>query len=167
MSRGTPEQVLKSIVDGINSGNLDALMPLYEAEAAFAAQPGSLNHGLPGIREALAGFIAMKGTLDLKVTGSLRQWSGPRNYGLVIHWNRARRRTGEAGGKIRGCSASSGRRLLALSDRQPLGNGLALAAAPAHSPENRFFVHNELHPPELSPLSKRRLSRTPGLLPVC
>ena len=68
MSRGTPEQVLKSIVAGINAGNLDNLMPLYEAEAAFATQPGSLNHGLPGVREALAGFIAMKGKLDLKVT---------------------------------------------------------------------------------------------------
>ena len=66
--RGTPEQVLKSIVDGINTGNLDALMPLYEPEAAFATQPGSLSHGLPGVREALAGFIAMKGTLDLNVT---------------------------------------------------------------------------------------------------
>ena len=30
MSTGTPEQVLKSIVDGINTGNLDALMTLYE-----------------------------------------------------------------------------------------------------------------------------------------
>ena len=68
MSRGTPEQVLKSIVDGINTGNLDTLMPLYEPEAAFATQPGSLTHGLPGVRETLAGFIAMKGTLDLKVT---------------------------------------------------------------------------------------------------
>jgi len=72
MSRGTPEQVLKSIVDGINTGNLDALMTLYEAEAAFATQPGSLNHGLPGVREALAGFIAMKGKLDLKVTRVLQ-----------------------------------------------------------------------------------------------
>jgi ketosteroid isomerase-like protein len=68
MSRGTPEEVLKSIVDGINTGNLDALMPLYEPEAAFATQPGSLAHGLSGVREALGGFIAMKGTLDLKVT---------------------------------------------------------------------------------------------------
>ena len=66
--RGTPEQVLKSIVDGINTGNLDALIPLYEPEAAFAARPGSLNHGFPGVREALAGFIAMNGTLDLNVT---------------------------------------------------------------------------------------------------
>ncbi len=68
MSMGTPEQVLKSIVDGINAGNVDALMRLYEPEAVFATQPGSLNRGLPGVREALAGFIAMKGTLDLKVT---------------------------------------------------------------------------------------------------
>jgi uncharacterized protein (TIGR02246 family) len=68
MSRETPEQVLKSIVDGINTGNLDALMTLYESEAAFAAQPGNLAHGSSGVRESLAAFIAMKGTLDLKVT---------------------------------------------------------------------------------------------------
>jgi ketosteroid isomerase-like protein len=63
----TPEQVLESIVDGINTGNLDLLMPLYEPGAAFAAQPGTLAHGLPAVRGSLAAFIAMKGTLDLKV----------------------------------------------------------------------------------------------------
>ena len=68
MSNATPEQVLASIVDGINTGNLDALLFFGESEAAFATQPGSINHGLPGIAEALSGFIAMKGTLDLKVT---------------------------------------------------------------------------------------------------
>jgi uncharacterized protein (TIGR02246 family) len=66
--RRTPEQVLKSIVDGINSGNLDSLMSLYEPGAAFATQPGSLSHGLPGVRQALAGFVAMKGTLDLNIS---------------------------------------------------------------------------------------------------
>ena len=68
MSRGTPEQVLKSIVDGINTKNLDALMTLYEPDAAFAAQPGNLAHGLKGVRESVAAFLAMKGTLDFKVT---------------------------------------------------------------------------------------------------
>ena len=68
MSRGTPEEVLKSIVDGINSGNFDTLMTLYEPEAAFATEPGKLARGFSGIRDALAGFIAMKGTLDLKPT---------------------------------------------------------------------------------------------------
>ena len=64
----TPEHVLKSIVDGINMGNLDVLMSLYEPEAAFATQPGNLAHGLPGVRSSLAAFIAMQGTLDLNVT---------------------------------------------------------------------------------------------------
>jgi uncharacterized protein (TIGR02246 family) len=67
MSNGTPEQVLQSIVEGINAGNLEALMTLYEPEAAFATQPGNLAHGLPGVQGALAGFLSMKGKLDLKV----------------------------------------------------------------------------------------------------
>jgi ketosteroid isomerase-like protein len=68
MSTATPEQVLESIVTGINSGNLDSLMPLYESEAAFATQPGSLAPGARGVREALNGFISMNGKLDLDVT---------------------------------------------------------------------------------------------------
>lgn len=68
MSTGTPEQVLDAIVHGINTGHIDALLRLYERGAAFAVQPGSLAFGLPGVREALAGFIAMNGKLDLKVT---------------------------------------------------------------------------------------------------
>jgi uncharacterized protein (TIGR02246 family) len=64
----TPEQVLASIVTGINSGDLDSLLPLYETDAAFATEPGSLAHGGSGVREALTGFISMNGTLDLEVT---------------------------------------------------------------------------------------------------
>jgi ketosteroid isomerase-like protein len=67
-STASPEQVLQTIVAGINSGDLDSLMPLYEREAAFATEPGSLAHGAPGIGEALTGFISMNGELDLEVT---------------------------------------------------------------------------------------------------
>jgi uncharacterized protein (TIGR02246 family) len=67
-STDTPEQVLASIVAGINSGDLESLMPLYESDAAFATEPGSLAHGAPGISEALTGFISMNGTLDIEVT---------------------------------------------------------------------------------------------------
>ena len=67
-STSTPEQVLASVVAGINSGDLDSLMPLYESEAAFATEPGSLAHGAPGVSEALTGFISMKGELDIEVT---------------------------------------------------------------------------------------------------
>jgi uncharacterized protein (TIGR02246 family) len=68
MSTATPEQVLESIVTGINTGDLESLMPLYESNAAFATQPGSLAPGAAGIGEALNGFISMNGTLDLEVT---------------------------------------------------------------------------------------------------
>jgi len=68
MSNGTPEQVLQCVVDGVNTGDIEALMALYEPEAAFATQPGNLVRGLPGVRGAVAGFMAMKGKLDLKVT---------------------------------------------------------------------------------------------------
>jgi uncharacterized protein (TIGR02246 family) len=67
-SSSTPVQVLESIVTGINAGDLDSLMPLYERDAAFATQPGDLAPGAPGVREALNGFISMNGTLDLEVT---------------------------------------------------------------------------------------------------
>jgi ketosteroid isomerase-like protein len=64
----TPEGVLAAIVRGINTGDLDALMRLYEPGAAFAAQPGALAHGPAGIRDCLAGFVALQGELDLQVT---------------------------------------------------------------------------------------------------
>src|SRR5689334_16052521 len=68
MPTATPQQLLQSIVDGINTGDLDALMALYEPQAAFAAQPGTLAHGPLGVRQSLSAFLGMKGTLDLKVT---------------------------------------------------------------------------------------------------
>jgi uncharacterized protein (TIGR02246 family) len=68
MATATPHQVLETIVSGINSGDLESLLPLYETDAAFVPQPGALAHGESGIGESLNGFIAMNGTLDLKVT---------------------------------------------------------------------------------------------------
>jgi ketosteroid isomerase-like protein len=68
VSTDTPDQVLESIVTGIISGDLEGLMTLYENGAAFAAQPGRLAHGPAGVSESLAGFISMKGKLDLEVT---------------------------------------------------------------------------------------------------
>ena len=53
MPTETPEQVLEAVVEGINTGNFETLMALYEPEAAFAAQPGRLAPGLGGIRDAL------------------------------------------------------------------------------------------------------------------
>ena len=67
VSTATPQQVLEAVVQGINTGDFEMLMALYEPGAAFATQPGSLAPGLGGIREALGGFVELKGKLDLEV----------------------------------------------------------------------------------------------------
>jgi uncharacterized protein (TIGR02246 family) len=64
----TPEEVLNSVVEGINTGDLDSLMMLYETDACFATQPGQLAKSPETIRQSLRGFTDMKnGKLDLKV----------------------------------------------------------------------------------------------------
>jgi ketosteroid isomerase-like protein len=68
----TPEEVLNSVTDGINSGDLDSLMALYESAACFAFQPGKLTKSPEGIRESLRSFIDMNGKLDLSVKRVLK-----------------------------------------------------------------------------------------------
>jgi ketosteroid isomerase-like protein len=59
----TPEEVLNSVVEGINSGDLNSLMTLYEADACFASQPGQIAKSPESVRQSL---INPKGKLDLK-----------------------------------------------------------------------------------------------------
>ena len=68
----TPEEVLNSVTEGINAGDLDSLVTLYEPFACFASQPGQLAKSPDGIRESLRGFIDMNSKLDLKVKRVLR-----------------------------------------------------------------------------------------------
>src|SRR5215510_3356946 len=63
----TLEEVLNLVVEGINTGDLNSLMTLYETDACFASQPGQLAKSPDGIRQSLCSFIDLKGKLDLKV----------------------------------------------------------------------------------------------------
>jgi ketosteroid isomerase-like protein len=63
----TPGEVLSSVAEGINTGDLDSLMTLYEADACFALQPGQLAKSPESVRQSLRSFIDLKGKLDLKV----------------------------------------------------------------------------------------------------
>jgi ketosteroid isomerase-like protein len=63
----TPGEVLNAVTEGINTGNLDSLMTLYEADACFASQPGQLAKNPESVRQSLRNFIDLKGKLDLKV----------------------------------------------------------------------------------------------------
>ena len=76
----TPGGVLSSVVEGINTGDLNFLMTLYEANACFASQPGQLAKSPDGIHQSPHSFIDLKGKLDLKVKRVLQA----SNLALVI-----------------------------------------------------------------------------------
>lgn len=67
MSKVTPEEVLRSVTECINTGNLDSLTMLYESDACFASQPGQFIKGRDGIRQSIEGFVNMRGKLESKI----------------------------------------------------------------------------------------------------
>lgn len=63
----TPEDVHRLWEEYFVAGNLDALVSLYEPDAAFVAQSGAFVTGRRAIREVLAGFIAVRRSFDLEI----------------------------------------------------------------------------------------------------
>ena len=63
MSTSSPVNIVDQLVQAVNQGNLDAAVACYEADATLIVQPGQVATGKKAIREALAGFIAMKTTI--------------------------------------------------------------------------------------------------------
>ncbi len=59
-----PADVQQEFLQAFNAGDIDALMTLYEPEAAFVPEPGQVTTGMDGIREALNGFLSLKGDLE-------------------------------------------------------------------------------------------------------
>ncbi len=63
---GSPGDLHTLFVAGFNRGDLDALLELYEPEAAVVtATPGTVIHGLDAIRDVLAGLLAYKGQITI------------------------------------------------------------------------------------------------------
>ncbi len=58
-----PIDTVNRLVDAINRGDLERATKLYEPGAVLVVQPGKLARGSTQLREALAGFIALKPTL--------------------------------------------------------------------------------------------------------
>ncbi|HZD36053.1 MAG TPA: nuclear transport factor 2 family protein [Nitrososphaeraceae archaeon] len=67
MPNHTPEEVLSSVVDGINTGNMDSVLTSYESAACFTPKPGQIVKGQQSIRQNLQVFIDMKGKLESNV----------------------------------------------------------------------------------------------------
>jgi len=58
-----PVDIVNQLVDAINGGDLERAVAAYAPGAVLVVQPGRLARGSTELREALAAFIALKGTL--------------------------------------------------------------------------------------------------------
>lgn len=67
MSATTPEQAQQLFVQNFNAGNIEGLVSLYEPTATFVPFPGEPISGLAAIREALNGFLALKGHMQISI----------------------------------------------------------------------------------------------------
>lgn len=67
MPANRPEQCDILIAQAISSGDIEAAVALYEPRATFVAEPGQPVTGIAAIREVMAGFLAMKPTLNIEV----------------------------------------------------------------------------------------------------
>jgi uncharacterized protein (TIGR02246 family) len=63
----SPEALHHLWVDGINRGDLDGLVALYEANAAFVTQPGHIVTGSAAVRHATADLLALRPSATLEV----------------------------------------------------------------------------------------------------
>ena len=65
MSATEPEQLHRLFEQAFNAGDIEALMALYEPDAALIPQPGVTVAGGDGIRDALRWFLDRRGTITL------------------------------------------------------------------------------------------------------
>jgi uncharacterized protein (TIGR02246 family) len=61
----SPEEIDTLFAHALNAGNLEALVALYEPQASLMPSPGTLVVGTAAIRDALAGFLAAKPTMQI------------------------------------------------------------------------------------------------------
>jgi uncharacterized protein (TIGR02246 family) len=63
-----PEDMHSRFAAAFNTGNVDAIMALYEPEPTLVPQPGQEVTGRDAIRQALLQFLALKGTIQITTT---------------------------------------------------------------------------------------------------
>ncbi len=63
MRLSSPEATVEAFFAAFNSGDVNAVLALYEPGAVLMAQPGHAAEGARALREALNGFFALKPTL--------------------------------------------------------------------------------------------------------
>ena len=67
MPAQTPADLDRLFEEYMNKGHIDAILTLYEPNAAMPDQAGQVAMGLDALRTSIGAFAAMKPQLDLKV----------------------------------------------------------------------------------------------------
>ena len=67
-----PEQMHPLFEQAFNAGDIEALMALYEPDAALVPQPGAIAEGAAAIRESLRWFLDRGGSIALDTKLVLR-----------------------------------------------------------------------------------------------
>jgi ketosteroid isomerase-like protein len=65
MAARSPEEIDRIFERELNAANVEGLLALYEAGAAFTVEPGKVVTGTAAIRKAIEGFLSMKPTIQL------------------------------------------------------------------------------------------------------
>jgi uncharacterized protein (TIGR02246 family) len=71
MAASNPQDVHSQFEKAFNAGDVEALVALYEADARLVPQPGQVITGQAAIREALQGFLSLKGRIKLETTHAI------------------------------------------------------------------------------------------------
>ena len=114
-----PIDTVNRLSDAINRGDLETAATLYEPGAVLVVQPGKLARGPIQLREALAGFIALKPMLkseaqEVVEAGDVALYVGRWNLQGTDPEGKAVAMTGESADVLR--RQGDGRWLIALDN---------------------------------------------------
>ena len=67
----SPEALHQALAAAFNTKDVDQVLALYETDGALVPQPGQVVTGTSELREALMGFLAIEGTMDIVTSYSV------------------------------------------------------------------------------------------------
>jgi len=77
----TPAALMRAFTRRLNERDLDGLVALYEPDAAFEPEPGTVVHGHAEIRTALTGLLTLEPTMATETVQVLES----RDIALVVN----------------------------------------------------------------------------------
>lgn len=81
MPARTLKEHYEQFAAAFNAGDGDALLGLYADDAVLIPEPGQAARGSAAIKDGLGAFLALKGTMDLKLRGVVEGPSTAITYG--------------------------------------------------------------------------------------